>query len=119
MKIYNDDEKKFGGEMYDILDIKLRIFYDCCAKIGMSNTQYHNAFSVMFKGRAATFYYDKLSNKDYRFENMLAITRIYFETEKNRQFYILEWKEITLPKIILNNLNKTRLECFKLMFNKL
>ena len=28
IKIYNDNGKKFGGEMYDILDIKLQIFYD-------------------------------------------------------------------------------------------
>jgi hypothetical protein len=105
--------------MYDILNIKLRIFYDCYAKIGMSNTQYHNAFSVMLKGRAATFYYDKLSNRNYRFENMLAMIRIHFETEENRQLYISEWKEITLPRIILDNPNKTRLECLELMFSKL
>jgi hypothetical protein len=38
MKIYNDDEKKFGKEIYDILDTKLRIFYNCCVKIRVSNT---------------------------------------------------------------------------------
>jgi hypothetical protein len=36
MKIYNDDDKKYGGEEYDILDIKLQIFYDYCLKIGLS-----------------------------------------------------------------------------------
>ena len=88
MKIYNDNEKKFSKEMYDILDTKLRIFYDCYAKIGMANTQYYNAFSIILKGRAVTFYYDRLSNWDYRFENMLAITKTHFETEKNYQFYM-------------------------------
>ena len=29
-KLYSDQEKKFGGEMYNILNSKLRIFYDCC-----------------------------------------------------------------------------------------
>jgi hypothetical protein len=36
MKIYNDDDKKYRGEEYNILDIKLQIFYDCCSKIGLS-----------------------------------------------------------------------------------
>jgi hypothetical protein len=84
MKIYNNDEKKFIGEMYDILDIKLRVFYDCCAKVGLLNIQYYNAFSVMFKGRAATFYYNNLSGKGYDFENIIIKTKIYFETEENR-----------------------------------
>jgi hypothetical protein len=53
--------------MYDILNIKLRVFYNYCTKIGLSDTQYHNAFSVMLKGRAATFYYDNLSGKGYGF----------------------------------------------------
>jgi hypothetical protein len=37
MKIYNNDKKKFTGKIYDILNIKLRVFYDYCAKVGLSN----------------------------------------------------------------------------------
>jgi hypothetical protein len=37
MKIYNNDEKKFTEEMYDILNIKLRIFYNYYAKVGLSD----------------------------------------------------------------------------------
>jgi hypothetical protein len=50
---------------------------------------------------------------------MLAMTRTHFETEENRQLYMSEWRETTLPRIILDNPNKTRLECFELMFSKL
>jgi hypothetical protein len=73
----------------------------------------------MLKERVFIFYYDRLSNRNYRFEDMLAMTKIYFEIEENRQLYILEWRETTLLRIILDNLNKTRLECLELMFNKL
>ncbi|PVH68828.1 hypothetical protein DL98DRAFT_440303, partial [Cadophora sp. DSE1049] len=52
MKVYSHDNKKYGGELYDILDVKLQIFYDCCAKVGLEEEQYHRAFSVMLKGRA-------------------------------------------------------------------
>jgi hypothetical protein len=90
MKIYNNDKKKFTGEMYDILNIKLRVFYNCCAKVGLSDTQHYNAFSVMLKGRAAIFYYNNLSDKDYNFKNMIIKTKIYFETKENRQLYLSE-----------------------------
>jgi hypothetical protein len=35
MKIYNNDKKKFTEKMYDIFDIKLRIFYNCYIKVGL------------------------------------------------------------------------------------
>jgi hypothetical protein len=70
--------------MYDILNIKLRIFYNYCAKIGLSDTQYYNAFLIMLKGRAITFYYNNLSGKGYNFKNIILKTKIHFETEENR-----------------------------------
>ena len=84
MKIYNNDKKKFTGEMYDILDIKLRVFYDCCVKVGLLNIQYYNAFLVMLKGRAVTFYYNNLSGKSYDFKDIITKTKIHFEIEENR-----------------------------------
>ena len=50
MKIYNNDDKKYTGEEYDILDVKLQVFYDCYSMIGLSDTQYYSAFSIMLKG---------------------------------------------------------------------
>jgi hypothetical protein len=84
IKIYNNDKKKFTGKIYDIFDIKLRIFYNYYAKVGLSNTQYYNAFSVMLKGRAATFYYNNLSGKGYNFKNIILKIKIHFETKENR-----------------------------------
>jgi hypothetical protein len=65
----------------------------------------------MLKGRAVTFYYDNLSDKDYSFKNMILKTKIHFETEENRQLYLSKWKMITLSKTITDNLDKTRLKC--------
>jgi hypothetical protein len=90
MKIYNNDEKKFIGEIYDILDIKLRVFYNCCIKVGLLDIQYHNAFSVMLKGRVVIFYYDNLFGKGYNFKDMIIKTKTYFEIEENRQLYLSE-----------------------------
>ena len=30
MKFYTDNIKKYGGEVYNILNAKLQVFYDCC-----------------------------------------------------------------------------------------
>ena len=84
MKIYNNDKKKFTGEIYDIFNIKLRVFYDCCAKVGLSNIQYYNAFSIILKRRVVIFYYDNLSDKEYSFKNMILKIKIHFEIKKNR-----------------------------------
>jgi hypothetical protein len=84
MKIYNNDKKKFIGEIYDILNIKLRVFYNCYIKVGLLDIQYYNAFLVMLKERAAIFYYNNLSNKGYGFKNIIIKTKIYFEIEENR-----------------------------------
>jgi hypothetical protein len=111
MKIYNNDKKKFTGKIYDIFDIKLRVFYNCCTKVGLLNIQYYNAFSIMLKGRVAIFYYNNLSDKDYNFKNMILKTKIYFEIEENCQLYLSEWKVITFSKVIINNSDKTRLKC--------
>jgi hypothetical protein len=119
MKIYNNDDKKYGGEEYDILDVKLQVFYDCCSKIGLSDTQYYSAFSIMLKGRASNFYYDKLSGRSYDFQTMINLTRAHFETEENHQKYLSEWRETTLLRMISENPDKSRLECFQLTVDKL
>jgi hypothetical protein len=84
MKIYNNDKKKFTGKIYDIFNIKLRVFYNYYTKIGLPDIQYHNTFLIILKKRATTFYYNNLSNKDYNFKNIIIKIKIHFETEKNR-----------------------------------
>jgi len=35
MKVYLDKEKKFKGELYNILRTKLQVFYNYCSKVGI------------------------------------------------------------------------------------
>jgi hypothetical protein len=119
MKIYQDEEKKFGGELYDILGTKLQVFQDCCNKVGIQRHQYHHAFSVMLKGRAATFYYDHIAGKRHDFDTMLQLTKAHFETDENRQLYMSEWREATFQRVINSNPTKSRLECLQILFDKL
>jgi hypothetical protein len=49
-KLYNND-LKFGGNYYDMLDTKLWVFYDLCNKAGIGSGYYHAAYNTMLKGK--------------------------------------------------------------------
>jgi hypothetical protein len=59
----------------------------------------------MLKGHASTFYYNYLVGKGYKFNQIIYKTKYHFKTEKNKQQYILEWRETTFLKIITINLD--------------
>ncbi|KAH6667382.1 hypothetical protein B0J14DRAFT_642344 [Halenospora varia] len=117
-KVYNE-EKKFGGGLYDVLDSKLKIFYDNCARIGLPNTMHNIALPTMLKGRASDFYYDQLSGKGYDFDYMVFKLKAHFDTDENRQEYMAEWRETTFPQMIATNPGKSRLEVLQMLFDKL
>ena len=88
-KLYNK-EKKFGGRLYNILNSKLRIFYNNCTRIGLLKTMYSIALLTMFKEQASSYYYDQLSRKEYDFEFMIFKLKAHFDTDENRQEYMTE-----------------------------
>ncbi|RKF54093.1 integrase and RNaseH domain-containing protein [Golovinomyces cichoracearum] len=59
-KIY-DDSKRFSGNEYDPLEIKLNIFEERCKIMGIENAQKHNVFEVMLVGKASDYYYSDLA----------------------------------------------------------
>ena len=90
MKIYSNNNRKYSEEEYNILDIKLQVFYNCCFKIGLLNTQYYSIFLIMLKGQASNFYYNKLSRRLYDFLTIVNFIKAYFKIEENYQKYLLE-----------------------------
>jgi hypothetical protein len=54
-KFYSGDDLKFGNDFYDILDAKLKIFYDLYNKAGIGPGYYHSAYGIMLKGKAQDF----------------------------------------------------------------
>jgi hypothetical protein len=117
-KLYNE-EKKFGGGLYDILDSKIKIFHDNCTRIGLPKTMYNVALPTMLKGRASDYYYDQLSGRDYDFEYMIFKLKAHFNTDENRQEYMAEWRETTFSRMITANPDKSRLEVLQMLFDKL
>jgi hypothetical protein len=59
-KFYHGDDKKFGRELYDILNVKLNVFYDNCNKVRLPLEDIHIGFSIMLKGRVSTYYYSSI-----------------------------------------------------------
>ncbi|OCK89434.1 uncharacterized protein K441DRAFT_583863, partial [Cenococcum geophilum 1.58] len=51
---------------------------------------YYNAYSIILKGRASTFYYNYLAGKEYNFNRIIYKIRCHFKIEENKQQYILE-----------------------------
>jgi hypothetical protein len=90
MKIYNNNDKKYKGEEYNILDIKLQIFYNYCLKIGLLKAQYYYVYLAMLKKRVSFFYYNKIVGRIYDFQTIVVIIRTYFKTEKNYQKYLFK-----------------------------
>jgi hypothetical protein len=110
-KLYQSDDKKYTEELYNILDIKLQVFYNCCKKVGLQKDQYYDTFSAMLKDRASDFYYNSIIGKTTDFHTMVVMTKTHFKTEENRQMYLTEWRETTLIKITVFNPAKSKMEC--------
>lgn len=78
--------------MFDFLSVKLKIFYDLCSKVGITEDGYHDAVSTMLSGRANKWYYNNLATKGLTFKEMCKRLRTHFETEENRQHYMDMWR---------------------------
>ena len=88
--MYSDDKKKYGGEQYDILNTKLKIFYDLCQKCGLPDDKLELGFSTMLKGKALDYYFERIDRQIDNFIDMVASLRTHFETEETRQRYLTE-----------------------------
>jgi hypothetical protein len=83
MKVYHNDNKKYSGELFDILNNKLFFFYDIYIKLGLERYQYYYAFFIILKDQATEFYFNNLWNKNLGFDIIIFITKAYFEIDKN------------------------------------
>ena len=82
-KLYSDEALKFSGDKYDILDAKLKVFHEMYCKADIYPHHYHEAFSIMLKGRAHQFYYDHLAERNLNFDDMVHRTKVFFHTTEN------------------------------------
>jgi len=66
------------------------VFFDYYIKVRLANNQFHLAFSIMLKGRASAFYYNKISKQLYDFTTIVKMTKTHFKIEERRQKYLIK-----------------------------
>jgi hypothetical protein len=67
MKFYTNNNKKYEGEVYNILNTKLQVFYDHCITVKVLEEQYYITFLIILKDRVSDFYYNKIIERSYDF----------------------------------------------------
>ena len=67
MKFYIDNTKKYKGELYDILNAKLQVFYNYYITVKVLEEQYYIVFLIILKDQVSNFYYNKITGKSYDF----------------------------------------------------
>jgi hypothetical protein len=71
MKFYTNNTKKYRGEVYNILNAKLQVFYNHCITVEVLEKQYYIAFPIMLKDWVSDFYYNKITGRLYDFITMV------------------------------------------------
>jgi hypothetical protein len=80
LKIYNDRSKYHGS--IDILDTKVIVFYDLCAKAGVREAEFTSACSAMFTDDTKDFYYKNIINHNLEFPTIISLVRENFKTQE-------------------------------------
>lgn len=121
-KQYTDD-MRYKAALFDVFDIKFRIFEDVCYKTGIPEDLWHHAFSTMLAGRAKDFYYQRILRQGIRdpppLAEMISLVKQHFENSAQQQQYLTMWRDISFPKILEAHPDRTALENLEDLFNKL
>ncbi|EED11959.1 hypothetical protein TSTA_000370 [Talaromyces stipitatus ATCC 10500] len=113
-----DKTKNYSGELYNILDDKVRIFLQLCWLTEIQLSQCWAVFPEMLSGRAETYYMHHV-NPDASFAQMYWAIKSYFDTESNHTLYYQDWTSITLVDVRCENTGKTLPEAVEILVEKL
>ena len=117
LKMYPESQKYSGPE--DVLESKLKVFYDLCPKAGVIDEWFGDALSTMLKSEASKHYYRNVAGRGMSFIDMIEAIRMHFETEERQEMITGRWEDLDLIGIQHANPGKPILECFELMRGKL
>ncbi|KAJ5562323.1 hypothetical protein N7461_001084 [Penicillium sp. DV-2018c] len=120
-RMYTDDEMRYSGKMYDVLEFKLIIFRDCALRIGIPQPHFAAALPIMLTGPALSYYYAHLCEVGIPrdFHTLVSRIRCHFETEDRHQLYASAWRNTTFYSVISENPGKSRIECLEILLDKI
>jgi hypothetical protein len=81
-KLYTNN-KRFGGEHYNIFNAKLKIFFKLYFRINIGYKNYAAIYSVMLKGKVKKFYYQHIIDQNLSFDKITVKIRAFFHIIKN------------------------------------
>ncbi|POS87592.1 hypothetical protein EPUL_001716 [Erysiphe pulchra] len=105
---------QYGGAN-DNFGLCLKIFYDQCRKVGIMPHSLSDAFSVMLKGKAREFHYDRIIGRFYNFQETITQIQQHFKTDDRHQHMLHIWNTLTLSTVVEENPDKPLAECFEIL----
>ena len=88
----------YSGELYDILDDKVRLFFSFCENANIQPNQFNTVFLQILKGRAQRFYVDN-NLRALTFADAYLTLKEHFDTEVNHATYHTDWTTTTFKSI--------------------
>ncbi|SZF02680.1 unnamed protein product [Blumeria hordei] len=120
-KLYVNPQDKFGARHYEVLENKLRIFFEKCRIAGIGENLFNDAFSTMLQDAAHNYYFRHLAEhlEDPNFDEIVHKVKRRFHTKTEEQNYLTEWRVLTLQKVIKDNPDKNTIQYLDLVIKKL
>src|SRR6266516_2784041 len=107
-----DREKKYTGEPYDLLDDKMRIFFNICYHAEITPEQFHAVFPRILTSRAEEYYLHYVERND-DFATAYAKIKNHFDTNVNHNQYYTDWTSTTFAKTRQQNPDKDLYEVLR------
>ncbi|RKF78259.1 putative glycosyl [Golovinomyces cichoracearum] len=73
----------------------------------------------MLTGTTRNYYFDNLVDKNLSFEELVRLTRQHSEADERHQEMFSLWHTISHAKMIRNNTEKSIIDCFEILINRL
>ncbi|KAJ4159560.1 uncharacterized protein LMH87_008458 [Akanthomyces muscarius] len=117
-KMYTDVEK-YGGMPEEFLMNSLHLFEDKCNRLEIPQTAFMKALPAMLKGQASLFYARSLANRGLDFTQLVGKLHRQFESQPLQQERQMEWRSLSLKKIITQNPSKPMMENLQWLINRI
>ena len=113
-----DNNKKYTRDAYDLLDDKIRIFFNICWQIDIQEGQFHAVFPRILTGRAEMFYIQYVDRND-SFANAYMAIKNHFDHDVHHQHYYTDWTTTTFDRTRIENPDKDLHEVLQILLDKL
>lgn len=84
----------YTGELYDILDDKVRLMLNLCKTLGIQASQFHAIFPSILRGRAEIYYVYNVHHND-TFATAYKKVKNRFDDAANHNIYYTDWTTTT------------------------